>query len=58
MHSAAQEFHDGTNCRKMSMRRSGSIRKSTRRHLLAGVALLALSVPAAAQNINTISQWD
>jgi uncharacterized protein with beta-barrel porin domain len=32
--------------------------KSSRRHLLGSAALLALNVPASAQNINTIPQWN
>ena len=33
-------------------------RKLPRQQLLCGAALLALSVPASAQNINTIASWD
>jgi uncharacterized protein with beta-barrel porin domain len=34
------------------------MRKMSRKHLLAGAALLALSVPASAQTINTVPQWN
>src|SRR5450755_3361670 len=34
------------------------MRKISRQHLLCGAALLALSVPASAQNINTTASWD
>src|ERR1700730_5466013 len=33
-------------------------RKISRQQLLCGAALLALSVPASAQNINTTASWD
>jgi len=36
----------------------GVLRNISRRHLLSGVALLALSVPAGAQTIDTIPQWN
>jgi uncharacterized protein with beta-barrel porin domain len=38
--------------------RPGFFRKTLRRQLLCGAALLALSSPAMAQNINTITSWD
>ena len=34
------------------------VRRLSRRHLLGGAALLALSVPASAQNIDTHPQWN
>lgn len=34
------------------------MRKLSRRHLLGSAALLALSVPASAQNIDTLPQWN
>jgi outer membrane autotransporter protein len=36
----------------------GMIRRISRQQLLCGVALIALSSPAMAQNLNTISSWD
>ena len=34
------------------------VRRLSRRHLLGGAALLALSVPASAQNIDTHPEWN
>ena len=41
-----------------SQRPFDAIRKLSRRHLLASTALLALSVPASAQSIDTIPLWN
>jgi len=58
MHFAVRNHRNEINLRTGKSPRLGLLRRMSRTQLLCGAALLALSAPASAQNIDTTTSWN